>query len=390
MDRSLRSIIKLFIIGYFSCFLVGWLILRLPLCQNLPIPPLDVIFTAASAISTTGIVTIDIGQTFNFHGQLVLLMLIQLGGIGYMVFSSWVLLNLNHSALNVMRLIKQILLFTLICEFIGSAVLYFLFKHDLWTAVFHCISAFCTAGFSLFSTNLEGFKDHAGINITLSVLSILGAFGFFWTTQFSLKSIFSILRSFTTALIVTGTLFFVLTAGDWNLMVSLFQTITALTTAGFNTVNMKFMSGAAMGFMIFLMLFGATLTSRNRNIKGTSLLTLIKLMLPKERSHHRNLKALLQRVQIVTSTFFHFLFVLSISVILIVLFEKQEFFPLLFEVASALCTVGLSTGITPELTLAGKSLLIFLMLVGRVGILIFGFVTSMQLFARERRERINA
>ena len=76
--------------------------------------------------------------------------------------------------------------------------------------------------------------------------------------------------------------------------------------------------------------------------------------------------------------------------ILFILFEKQAFLPLLFEVTSALCTIGLSTGIAPELTLIGKSLLILLMLVGRVGILIFGFVTSMQLFARERRERIHA
>ncbi len=389
MDKPLRSVIKLFIIGYFSCFLVGWLILRLPLCQNLPIPSLDVIFTAASAISTTGLVTLDIGQVFNFHGQLVLLMLIQLGGIGYMVFSSWVLLNLNHSPFNFARLIKQILLFTLICEAIGCGVLYFLFKHDLWTALFHCISAFCTAGFSLFSTNLEGFKDNAGVNITLSLLSILGAFGFFWTTQLSLKSISPILRSFTTALIVIGTLFFVMTAGDWDVLVSFFQTVTALTTAGFNTVNMKFMSGASMVCMIILMLFGATLTSRNRNIKGTSLLTIAKLLIPKERSH-RNFKALWQRMQIVASTFFHFLFVLSVSMIVFILIEKQAFLPLLFEAASALCTIGLSTGITPELTLAGKSLLIFLMLVGRVGILIFGFVTSMQLIARERREGVNA
>lgn len=389
MDKPLRSVIKLFIIGYFSCFLVGWLILRLPLCQNLPIPSLDVIFTAASAISTTGLVTLDIGQVFNFHGQLVLLILIQLGGIGYMVFSSWVLLNLNHSPFNFARLIKQILLFTLICEAIGCGVLYFLFKHDLWTALFHCISAFCTAGFSLFSTNLEGFKDNAGVNITLSLLSILGAFGFFWTTQLSLKSISPILRSFTTALIVIGTLFFVMTAGDWDVLVSFFQTVTALTTAGFNTVNMKFMSGASMVCMIILMLFGATLTSRNRNIKGTSLLTIAKLLIPKERSH-RNFKALWQRMQIVASTFFHFLFVLSVSMIVFILIEKQAFLPLLFEAASALCTIGLSTGITPELTLAGKSLLIFLMLVGRVGILIFGFVTSMQLIARERREGVNA
>lgn len=389
MDKPLRSVIKLFIIGYFSCFLVGWLILRLPLCQNLPIPSLDVIFTAASAISTTGLVTLDIGQVFNFHGQLVLLMLIQLGGIGYMVFSSWVLLNLNHSPFNFARLIKQILLFTLICEAIGCVVLYFLFKHDLWTALFHCISAFCTAGFSLLSTNLEGFKDNAGVNITLSLLSILGAFGFFWTTQLSLKSISPILRSFTTALIVIGTLFFVMTTGDWDVLVSFFQTVTALTTAGFNTVNMKFMSGASMVCMIILMLFGATLTSRNRNIKGTSLLTIAKLLIPKERSH-RNFKALWQRMQIVASTFFHFLFVLSVSMIVFILIEKQAFLPLLFEAASALCTIGLSTGITPELTLAGKSLLIFLMLVGRVGILIFGFVTSMQLIARERREGVNA
>lgn len=411
------SFIQRLIFGYFSCIVAGWLILQLPICQSNVVSGLDTFFTTASAISTTGLVTIDIGKSFTLYGQWVLLLLMQLGGIGYMLLSSFIALNIEQKAADFRQrnvsssellsrgITKQVIAYTIICEVLGSAVLYVLFKNEgidnsFWNAIFHSVSAFCTAGFSLFTTNLETFKHHIGINITLSILSILGAFGFFLWFDFIKKlqgekktigALARMTRSFAAVAISIGTLLFLVLTSSviedfWihRLNISFFQTMSAVTTVGFNTINVKYLPNAALVFLIILMLCGASLTSRNRNMRSTSFVVLLRLMfkiIAGKSNRKRLLKSFSQRIQISTSVFISFVIILLCSFTLLILIEKQPFLPLLFEVASALCTVGLSTGITTDLTIVGKSLLILLMLLGRASILIFGFSVAHQTFS---------
>jgi trk system potassium uptake protein len=399
--------VRLFIIGYFSCVIVGWMVLQLPFCQTSFVTVIDTFFTASSAVSTTGLASVDIGKAFSFVGQLIIVLLIQLGGIGYLMFSSYIILSLKKKMMDfpeknpIAELIKQVVVYTIICEVSGSIILYFFFNNEgaensLWNAIFHSISAFCTAGFSLFSSNMEGYKNHFGINITLSLLSLLGAFGFFlymdlFKTATGRKTyIFTtrIIRSFATSAILIGSFLFLLTStfttesSEFHkLNISFFHIVSTITTAGFNTIDIKTLPHMTHFFLIILMLCGVSLVGCGINMKGTSFAVLISLMkdrLTRKKTSIWNQKIFLKRAQIVLSTFAQYLLVLLLSYSLIALIEEQPFLPLFFETASALCTVGLSMGITPELSTFGKSFIILLMLVGRTGILILGFAISHQ------------
>lgn len=394
--------------GYFACTLVGWLILLLPLCQRYFVSGLDALFSVISAISTTGLATVDIGKAFTFPGQLTLLLLIQLGGLGYMVFSSFIVLNIEQNASDlsehnsidkalVSGLIKRACAYTLFCETAGFIALYAFFyiagvENALWNALFHSVSAFCTAGFSLFTSNLELFKSHTGINITLSILSLLGAFGFFLgidcfkkmtrqkkTINFTLR----IVQSFITILLLIGSLAFFLAVHfsreEHQLIISFFQITSAVSTSGFNTIDIKILPKSALALLMMLMLCGVSLTARIRYSKSTAFVSLLKMMFKllsrKTKNRMWHFKLLLRKTQLATSIMMHFLFVLLISFLVLLSIEDEPFLPLLFETTSALCTVGLSMGITQELSLLGKSIIMLLMWMGRIGIVIFGFAT---------------
>ena len=410
-----KGCVRLFAVAYLSSVLLGWLILQTPFCQNRFVSALDALFIAASAVSTTGLTTLDIGTTFTFSGQLIILLLIQLGGIGYLIFSSIIILNLEqkltslrkkipHSPFSLSKnqtvpsLIKQAAIYTLICEVSGFIILYFFFsdkgiEEPFWEALFHSLSAFCTAGFSLFASNMEGYKDHFGINATLSILSLLGAFGFFLSIDLfsKIKSLKEWMRrvrrtllSFVFVTILTSTLLFLLTStfpeessAFERVVISVFQVISTLTTAGFNTIDMRTLSLLPHLLLIILMLIGVSLTGSGTNMRGTSLISLFRLLKGALANRLLHQKVLLKRSQIALSPFAQYLLVLLVFGSLLVLIENQPFLPLIFETASALCTIGLSMGITPELSALGKSLLIFLMIAGRTGILIVSFTLSL-------------
>lgn len=420
------SVVRLFLWGYFSCILVGWLVLQLPLCQKSVISGIDTLFTTASAVSTTGLVTLDVGKTFSFLGQIVLLLLIQLGGVGYLIFSSYILLTLKQKFLDIHRksslptsslcgdltmlgMIKQAAIYTAICELSGLVVLYCIFKSDgvdasFWSAIFHSISAFCSAGFSLFPSNMEAYKNHLGLNITLSLLSLLGVFGFFLWMDLLKKLpdrnrcrrfIARIFRPFvTTAIFISASLFLLMapftqeSTGFQKLLIAFFQTISAITTTGFNTIDFGSLPSIAHLFFILLMLLGVTLIGNGVNMKGTSFPVLLRLATArvngKRTTALRSQKSFLKRLQIAISPLIPYLIVLLIFGPLLALIEKQPLLPLFFETASALCTIGFSTGITAELSTMGKSLLILLMLLGRIGILILGFAISLKDLSWER------
>lgn len=411
--------------GYLSYILLGWALLCLPAMQAQPVSALDNLFTAASAVSTTGLVTVDPGSSYSLAGEMVILLLIQLGGIGYMTFGSFVILAVRNRMsglrgsitrtafnlpkdFNVVRFVRHVIFFTLACEVVGAVLLYMVFSyHDvpdaLWSAIFHSVSAFCTAGFSLNSNSFEGFAFNPYVNLTIAALSYAGAIGFIvlvdlWQTitnqrkhlHFTSKVILEITLWFS----LLGTALFYLmepsvqqlTPQD-RLLTSFFQVMTASTTVGFNTVPVGSLAPAVVMVLYFLMVFGASPSGTGGGLKSTTLaalLALIKSTLKRRDKIRYNKREISpERLQIATASLAFYMAVLFVAVIALLQVENADYEVVLFEAISALGTVGLSMGLTAELSGMGKLIIILLMFMGRVGILTFGIAVSTRDESRE-------
>ncbi|MGE0086047.1 MAG: TrkH family potassium uptake protein [Desulfococcaceae bacterium] len=402
--------------GYISYIMFGWILLSLPFTQITNISALDNLFTSASAVSTTGLTTISISDSYSFLGELIVLILIQLGGIGYMTFSSFIILsgrkNLSQERTKVSntvfslpknfvvyKFIKSVVIFTVIIEFIGAIFLFLIFRasdipNPLWSAVFHSISAFCTAGFSLYNNSFESFTNNFWLNLVISVLSYSGAVGFIvfvdiWRMirgkieNITLTS--KIILHMTFWLSMIGTLNIFLTESsiqqfptDERLIASFFQAMTALTTVGFNTIPISSVTRASVILLTVLMVIGASPSGTGGGIKSTTLSAMLGVMgsvLKGELkvSFWKN-EIPCERVWTATATFCFYISFLLIGIYFLELTESFKFEQIVFEAASALGTVGLSMGITGNLTKLGKIILIFLMFIGRLGPLTFGMV----------------
>ncbi|MCE5227312.1 MAG: hypothetical protein LLG05_15830, partial [Porphyromonadaceae bacterium] len=187
--------------GFATYTIVGWLLLCMPFFRKQEVHVLDNLFTAASAISTTGLSTVSIFDSYNLLGQFIIILLVQLGGIGYMTFSSFIVLSrhqeLTHQHKKILiaefpmpkdfelkDFLKSVILFTAIVELIGAICLYIVFrnagvetKFAIWSSIFHSISAFCTAGLGLYNDSFESFAGNNSLNAIISALSILGSLG---------------------------------------------------------------------------------------------------------------------------------------------------------------------------------------------------------------------
>lgn len=414
------SPISILVLGYFSYVLLGWLLLSLPIAQTVSVSTLDNLFIATSAVSTTGLVTVDPGSSYSFFGEVVILAMMQLGGIGYMTFGSFILLatqqkisqrreEITRAAFampqdfKIVDFIKRVIVFTFSVEAVGATALWFFFaqsgvENSLWLAVFHSVSAFCTAGFSLFSNSFEGFRDHVGINLTIAALSYFGAIGFIVITDvfdtlikkrdylhFTSKVILRVTIGFT----VVGTVLVVIIeqsiAGlaPWErLLAAFFQVMTATTTVGFNTLPISGMSLAVLMVLFFLMIFGASPSGTGGGLKSTTFAALLALVIStlKGRSRIRfsRHEISLDRLQIATAGFAFYMLVFLLAMIMLLLLETASFEQIMFEIISSLGTVGLSLGITGNLSELGKLVVIFLMFMGRVGILTLGIALSMR------------
>lgn len=410
---------RLLLMGYLSYIMLGWLLLSLPAAQQTPVSALDNLFIAASAVSTTGLVTVDPGGSYSFFGELVVLLLIQLGGLGYMTVSSFVVLALlQHlgkmreytirSAFNLpgdvrpSSFVLSVVLFTLACETAGAAALYAIFSaagvnDPLWSAIFHSVSAFCTAGFSLNANSFEDFRGHVGLNVVISALSILGAMGFLivvdaWRTLTGKSRHLG----FTSRVILRVTAIF-LAVGTFVLMVAepgiaalplheralaaFFQTMTASTTVGFNTHPIGTISGAILIVLFFLMIVGASPAGTGGGLKTTSFAALAGLMRStlKRRAQVTFFNRELPQARIYTAgaSLAYYAALLLIASFLLLLTETgARFEVVVFEVISAMGTVGLSMGLTGQLSEPGKLIVIVLMVAGRVGILSFGIALA--------------
>ncbi|MUH36248.1 potassium transporter TrkH [Zobellia amurskyensis] len=407
--------------GFFLYTVIGFLLLSIPLFHKTSISFLDNLFISTSAISTTGLVTISIFDSYNIFGQFIIMALIQVGGIGYMTLTTYYLIlttkKITHwhskiigteftlpNSIQIKDFIKSVIIFTLIMETIGAILFYYEFidsgmgfSKAIWFSIFHSISTFCTAGFGLFNDGFEGFKHNTFINTTIAVLAISGSLGFIVITDlwYRIRGI-SKQVSFTTKIILygfiillfLGTILIYTTEAssifsyDSSLMTSFFQAMSAMTTVGFNTVSIGKMSLPVLLLIIFLMYVGASPSGTAGGMKITTLTAMLAILksrlLGQKKITFLNRLIPLERIYVATSTFMLYTSLIFLFSFLLSYSENFSFERILFEVASALGTVGLSTGITGDLSSIGKILIIILMFIGRVGVLTFGFAMLQQ------------
>ncbi|MCE5249033.1 potassium transporter KtrB [bacterium] len=417
--------VKIVFFGYILYIIFGWIFLNLPISHTVPVAALDNLFVATSAVSTTGLSTIDISGSYTFFGQLVIIILIQLGGIGYMTFGSFVILSrkkpLDSSReevsktvfslpkhLRIDKFIKSVIIFTAIIEILGAVCLYFVFRsagvpQPLWSAVFHSISSFCTAGFSLYSSSFELFCNNFWLNFIVSILSYAGAIGFIvfvdvWrtvrgkTAQITLTSKIIIHTTFWISIVGTFILFITEPSiqcmpSQYRLMASFFQAMTAMTTVGFNTIPISGIARASLLLITVLMVIGASPSGTGGGLKSTTFSAIIGIMKSTLKGSARitfwGYEIPFERVLTAIASLCFYITILVTGTFLLTLTEKSSFQCILFEAASALGTVGLSMGLTSALTTLGKLIVTLLMFIGRLGPLTFGialFLSKKPLF----------
>lgn len=395
---TIISVIFLTIIG------IGTLLLLLPGATHGGISFIDALFTATSATCVTGLIVKDTGSFFTTSGQIIILILIQLGGLGIITFSTFFAIlfrgdisitervvikdYLGNITWKIEDILKNILVFTLIFEGLGTFFLWISWyrsgiKSAFYKAFFHSVSAFCNAGFSLFRDNLITFQRDIWINIVFIFLIISGGLGFLVIydivhflsmrlkgkrARLSLHSKIVLLTTF--LLIIFSFLLFALFSNQTS-MVSLFHIISA-RTAGFNTINLSLLNTPSIFLLILLMIIGASPGSTGGGIK-TSTFALIVLYLrgilmgkSKTEVFHRTIPHSIIEKAFVIVVFY--IFTLVTSILLITWIERDiNFLGLFFEVTSAIGTVGYSLGATLDLHFWGKLIIIINMIVGRVG-----------------------
>ena len=404
-------------LAYASLSLAGAAALMLPLMRDAsriePVLFVDALFISTSAVSTTGLSTLDSASTFSFAGEAVLLLLLQIGGVGYMTFMSFAYLLMRNSlgrtqtdlaragfGLNneysIPRFLRAVVISTLLIEVVGAAVLSRAFAvagvdNPVWQGVFHSVSAFCTAGFSLFPNSLENFKGDPLVLYSVSVLSYLGAIGFVVIAEL----VDSLVRqraqiSPTSKIIlkVTAGLAIFATGMLWAFEPSIhalpvelrldnafFQAMTASTTVGFNSVPIGSLAPTSLMIIYLLMFIGASPSGTGGGLKSSTAAVLwataVASIAGRDKVISSGVVIPPVRVHQAAATFVLAMCTIFAGVVGLDLTGSYSFDKALFEVISALSTVGLSMGLTGELNAAGKLVITLVMFIGRVGILAF-------------------
>lgn len=402
------------LLGYLVYMSVGFLLLMLPLSRNVGTSWIDNLFTAVSAVSTTGLATLDIPSTYTIFGQCVILFLIQIGGIGYMTMSSYIFFRISHHAgsgshllinssfsrpqgMSLQDMVSNIIHFTLIFELLGFISFFFALHHadtplPGWNALFLSISSFCTAGFSPFSNSLCGYSGNIAINLIVAVLSYAGAMGFIVMTdilykirkrEYSLTFTTKVIIIVTAIMTVVGTLILFFSPAISSVhgfgrrtLMSFFQTMSAMTTVGFNTLDLGVLRVGSILVFSLIMFIGASPSGTGGGVKSTSVSAVWGFIVSK--------LGLRRKITFLGREIPHYRVETAITSVIVygtmiflgcVVLSYCEPFPLsqiLFEASSAIGTVGLSTGITPQLSVAGKMVIVVLMYVGRIGVITFG------------------
>ncbi len=414
----------LFVLSFVLVIFTGALLLMLPKATTTPITFIDALFTSASAVCVTGLSVVDTGTRFTLYGQSVILALIQVGGLGVMTFATFSALILRGElgikervvfgdifsvrfVSKVRGLLGTIIGFTVLFEALGvffllSAVEGYndLPSGKIFFCIFHSVSAFCNAGFSLWSDGLMRFSSNIIGSFTIMTLIVLGGIGFVVLADF--RALFSInfrehllfvprlslhskiVLASTFALIVLGACFFyacelgntLAPLGNvYKVVASLFQSITP-RTAGFNTVNMASLNMSSVLLLIILMFIGASPGSTGGGVKTTTVAVLLLMVFSKLRGRSQ-LQIFDKAVPMIVAQRAGMILFLCLSIVVAGLFAltisepDKDFLSLAFEQVSAFATVGLSRGITAQLSSFGKIVIIVTMFLGRVGPMTF-------------------
>jgi trk system potassium uptake protein TrkH len=426
---------KLAILSFMTLVLVGTLLIMLPKAtvSHEPIRVVDALFTATSAVCVTGLSVLDTGSSFSLLGQVIILFLIQVGGIGIVTIATFLAILFgkgmafrerivmremtNSDKISLITSTLKTIVLTMVCvEAIGALALMTAWAGEGWSlarlvyvSVFHSVSAFCNAGFTLFPDSLMSYRSNTSVILVISFLIILGGLGFRVIAdiiQAPLRRLHNsaripIMVQSRLVLIVSAILVFVGAAGylllesshsgasfKENLLFAFFTSVTS-RTAGFNCVDTGGLSIQYSMIIIILMFIGASPGSTGGGIKTTTLavlvMSIISIIIGKKRIviFRRNIPFMMLNRALIVFTISSFLLVFAVFLLLV--FENHDPVDLLFEAVSAFGTVGLSRGITEHLSNAGKLILILCMFVGRVGILTVTFAT---VSGREERVRI--
>jgi len=424
MSNSLRTIL----FGFLTVILIGTILIMLPVSSHGGVSFIDALFTSTSAVCVTGLIVVSMSH-FTLFGQLVILSLIQIGGFGYMSFTSFIFLTFKKrlsyrdkiilkEAFNypemysIIGFFRRIMVFAFTCEFIGAVLLFLVFypkmnlSKAIYFAVFHSISAFNNAGFSLFPNSFVDYKYNVLLNLTVISLIVLGGIGFVVVDELYLyakRKINFLSLHVKTVLSTTAILVFIPTLIIYllevngilhnhgffkDILVSLFQSVTT-RTAGFNTVDLSFMHNSTLFLLVILMFIGASPGGTGGGVKTTVITSVAAAVY----SYIRGEKEVIMfKRKIPDETIYKSLvvvilsfFILSLAAFILSDIESVNFLSALFESVSALSTVGLSIS-TTNLSLSasfdaiGKLIIILLMFAGRVGLFSF----SVALFGKKK------
>ena len=413
LDRLSESPPLILTLGFFILISIGALILSTPFVTRSgnPTNPIDAIFIAASASCVTGLSPVNTAEHWNSLGQVVIIILIQIGGLGIMTLASIIPLILRkkigiktrlilkeqlniESMEGVIRLFKYVLGFTLVVESLGALFLAIRFVptyglgKGIWFSVFHSISAFCNAGFDILGDSIYPLRDDYLVNITIMALIIIGGLGFMVTSEIYYKRHF---KKFSThsklvlltnaGLILVGALgFFLLeslksgvlsneTLGD-GVLISFFQSVSA-RTAGFYSADLSKINDSTAILLISLMFIGGSPGSTAGGIKTTTFVVLILAVISVIKNEKEPV-VFKRRISNETIKKALSIFLISLSIVIFVSFviaaiEDFAFIDILYETASALGTVGATLGITDKLSTASKILITLCMYLGRIG-----------------------
>jgi len=433
----MRSPKRLLLLTFLLLILSGVVLLSLPGVteDDAGLDWVDILFTSTSAVCVTGLIVTDTGTTFTFFGQAIILLLIQAGGLGILTLSNWLFLTLfqqpgalrvrmvleeTHGAVRDIEpthLLRNIIRFTFVSEFIGACLLFIRFRGEqdlpnaVWSAVFHSVSAFCNAGFSLYSDSLVRYRDDWLVNLTVLGLIVTGGIGFIVCTDLAsvlpriprrhwknpavawrrLSLHTRIVLTTTGILLVGGAAVVLMLEGHnqlsgmpWcqRLLPALFLSGTS-RTAGFNTLETGELTNVTLMLLMLFMMIGASPGSTGGGMKTTTFAIIVAMGYSRMRNRRRvemlgrSIPEDLAAKAITTMVAF-----LGLTVAGTTLLEYLQFgsashsvapgrlMDFGFEVVSALGTVGLSVGVTPVLEPAGKLVLVVLMFAGRLGPLV--------------------
>lgn len=420
---------RLLLESFLVFIVLGACLLKLPFATVEPVTWMEAAFTATSAVTVTGLVVVDTGSQYTLFGQLIILALIQLGGLGLMTFAVLTALALGFKLRLQHQLVAQeafneislktarrasssIAVFALTAEAIGVALLGVFFipelgwSEGLYQALFYTISAFNNAGFALSPDSLSAYVDHPGISLSVTALFITGGLGYIVIMELFDKRCWSRLSVYVKVILLATLLLNLVATGAiltlefgnpatlgaldsfWDkLLAAWFQGVTP-RTAGFNTLDIGSLTAGTSVLMLLLMFIGGAPNSTSSGIKISTFV----IMLAATRSFLRgNLNVSFFKRSLSSETVLKalatatigmavvFLGVISLSILV-----EDEFLDIAFEVVSAFGTVGLSRGTTGELGTAGQLVIMAIMLIGRLGPLTLGYTLTVRRKSRVR------